>query len=65
MWFDKKLPMPILVIPFLWSIIGSIAALKLGIHEDTGLLVAGILGTLMTVYGMKKVNYSIYRSKIL
>jgi len=54
MWSDKKLPISILIIPFLWSIIGFFAALKLGVYEDTGLLVAGILGTLMTVLGNEK-----------
>ena len=58
LWFDKKLPMTILIIPFLWSIIGFFAALKLGIREDTGLLVAGIIGTTMIVLRNKKVNYS-------
>ena len=43
LWFDKKIPIPILIIPFVWSIIGFLAALKLGVLEDTGLLVAGIL----------------------
>jgi Family of unknown function (DUF6064) len=59
-WSDKKVPVTILIIPFLWSIIGFFAALKLGVYEDTGLLVAGILGTLITVYGTKKLNYSIH-----
>jgi len=56
MWFDKKLPMTILIIPFLWSIIGFFAALKLGVREDTGLLIAGLLGTMMIVFRNKKSN---------
>ena len=35
MWSDKKMPLSILIIPFIWSIIGFFAALKLGIREDS------------------------------
>ena len=47
LWFDKKIPISILTIPFIWSVIGFFAALKLGVYEDTGLFVAGISGILM------------------
>lgn len=43
LWTDKKLPLPILIIPFLWSIIGTMAALNFGIKEDFGLLISGIV----------------------
>ena len=55
MWFDKKIPLSILIIPFIWSIIGFFAALQLGVREDTGLIAAGILGTLMITLRIKKV----------
>jgi hypothetical protein len=45
LWTDMKVPRSVLVIPFLWSIIGFSAALTLGVREDIGLLVAGIVGT--------------------
>ncbi|MCW5899523.1 MAG: hypothetical protein KIT10_09665 [Flavobacteriales bacterium] len=32
----------LLLIPLLWSLIGTMAAFKLGVREDIGLLVAGI-----------------------
>jgi hypothetical protein len=35
-------PKLVLVIPFLWSIVGFSAAVSLGIREDNGLLFAGI-----------------------
>jgi len=53
-WFDRKMPLSILIIPFIWSIIGFFAALQLGVLEDTGLLVAGISGTLMITLRSKK-----------
>jgi hypothetical protein len=40
---DKKMPAFILIIPFIWSIIGFTAAFFLGIYEDTGLLVTALI----------------------
>ena len=47
LWTTNKISWWILVIPVLWSVIGFTAAINLGILEDTGLLVAGILGILL------------------
>jgi hypothetical protein len=47
LWTDKLFPRYILVIPLLWSIVGFSAALSLTIREDVGLLIAGLLGTLL------------------
>ncbi len=44
---DKKCPVVILIIPFIWSIIGFTAAFQFGIIEDTGLLVSGLLSLSM------------------
>lgn len=43
LWLDKKPPLYLLAIPLLWSLIGTVAAVKLGIREDVGLLVSGVL----------------------
>ena len=45
LWTDKKVPLSLLIIPVLWSLVGTSAALNFGIKEDFGLLVAGMLGT--------------------
>lgn len=50
LWTDSHLPKILLVIPFLWSLIGFSAALSLDVTEDTLLLLAGVIGTLMLVY---------------
>lgn len=39
----RKCPVVILIIPFIWSVIGFTAAFSFGIVEDTGLLVSGLL----------------------
>lgn len=44
LWMEPRTRWYVMVIPFLWSIVGFSAALSLGILEDIGLLVAGILG---------------------
>ena len=47
LWIHPKCPLYLLIIPFLWSLIGFSAALLLGITEDTGLLVSGLLATFL------------------
>jgi hypothetical protein len=44
---DRKVPKYVLIIPLLWSFIGFTAAIKLGIREDIGLLVAGVSGAVL------------------
>jgi hypothetical protein len=51
-----KIPKYILIIPLLWSIIGFSAAINLSVKEDIGLLVAGILGTILIIYRDKQHN---------
>lgn len=47
----EKIPVGLLIIPALWSLIGFTAALRLGIFEDTGLLISGIV---TAIYAIKK-----------
>ena len=54
LWSDKKFPLVILIIPFIWSIIGFTAVLNFGIKEDSGLLVAGVLALIMLLFKNKK-----------
>lgn len=46
---DKKLRTYLLIIPLIWSIIGFSATSTLGMKEDVGLLVAGLVGTTMII----------------
>jgi hypothetical protein len=39
-----------LVIPFLWSLLGISASYQLGVREDIGLLVAGVLGVGLLIW---------------
>jgi len=43
---DKKVPVLHLIIPLLWAI-GGIIPVSVGIYEDIGLILSGILGTIL------------------
>ena len=43
LWTTRSIPKYVLLIPFLWAIVGSNAAFSLGIKEDYGLIVAAAL----------------------
>lgn len=45
LWTQGKFPRFLLIIPAFWSLLGFTAASTMGIKEDLGLLVAGIVGT--------------------
>ena len=46
-WADSTLPKSLLVLPLGWAFLGTSAAIEFGIYEDWGLIVAGILATLL------------------
>ncbi len=50
LWTNSQVPKHILVVPALWSLIGFSAVVKLGVLEDTGVLLAGVVGTAMLLY---------------
>ncbi|MDP4175592.1 MAG: DUF6064 family protein [Bacteroidota bacterium] len=54
LWSEERLPFYLYIIPFLWSLLGFSAALKLGILEDTGLLIAGLAGTMILLFWNRK-----------
>lgn len=47
LWTKGRVKWFLLVLPLIWSLIGFGAAVKLGIREDIGLLVAGLVGTIV------------------
>jgi hypothetical protein len=44
MWTVSRFSNWVMVIPFIWSLIGSYMAMYLGRPEDTGLIIAGVVG---------------------
>jgi hypothetical protein len=49
LWTTKKIPAYIIGIPLIWSIVGFSAAINLGIKEDTGLLITGVLAAALII----------------
>ena len=47
LWAVKKVPGYLLVIPFLWSLIGMSAVINLRVPQDYGLVIAVVLGTIL------------------
>jgi Family of unknown function (DUF6064) len=51
---DARVPAWLYAVPFLWSLLGVSAAAQLGIREDYGLAVAGIVGTVLLATGRRR-----------
>jgi hypothetical protein len=48
-----RVPWYMFIIPFLWSLVGFSAAVNLSVSEDYGLVVAGILATVLLLFNKK------------
>ena len=53
---DKKVPVVLFIIPFLWALIGTSAAFSLGFYEDVGLFIAAVVAVPMIWVRNKKFN---------
>jgi hypothetical protein len=51
---DKRCPIIILTIPLLWSILGFSAVINFGVFEDAGLLVAGLVSSILILIRNKR-----------
>ncbi len=54
----------VLIVPIIWSAIGSIAAFRFGVFEDLGLLAAGIIAVLLLCVPLKRKHSSRVGSEI-
>jgi hypothetical protein len=52
-----SVPLYVLPIPFGWSLLGFSAAISLGIWEDAGLLIAGVIGSYLIISSRTKQGY--------
>jgi hypothetical protein len=58
---SSRIPFIVIIIPVTWSLIGFSAVVSLGMKEDTGLLIAGLISTIIVIYKnrmLKKVGLS-------
>jgi hypothetical protein len=54
LWARNRIPLTLLIVPFLWSIVGFSAAINLGVVQDYGLFIAGLLGTVLIIIKNRK-----------
>lgn len=54
LWTDHKVAGYLLAIPFLWSLLGLSAAVTLGVYEDFGLPIAGLIAVPWLLRGEQK-----------
>jgi len=50
LWTTTRFPKTVLIIPLIWSLLGFSAALSLGVREDIGLLLAGVLSVALLLW---------------
>jgi Family of unknown function (DUF6064) len=50
LWAEPAVPARLLAIPAAWSVLGTFAALSLGIPQDFGLAAAGLIGTALALW---------------
>lgn len=53
----RAVPLYILPVPAVWSLLGFSAAFSLGIREDIGLLIAGVVGSVLLVSSRTRYSY--------
>jgi len=56
LWAAKPVPGYLLMVPLIWAIIGMSAAVNLRVPQDYGLVVAGILGTVLILVRNRKIK---------
>lgn len=52
----ERIPWYLLAIPFLWSLVGLSAAISFSIPQDFGLVVAGVVSTIVLLFGKPSRN---------
>jgi hypothetical protein len=55
LWTHTRVPRYTFIIPLLWSLVGFLAAVNLGVPEDYGLVVAGVVGTVLLLIRQEQV----------
>jgi hypothetical protein len=56
LWSDRKMPLVIVVIPFIWALMGIMPVLALNIWADIGEVFSGIIGLSTILYRNLKTN---------
>jgi hypothetical protein len=59
LWVGPKVPRVLLIIPALWSVVGTVAALQLGMWEDYGLAAAAVIATAILLFSGRSADHRI------
>jgi Family of unknown function (DUF6064) len=59
LWARPRVPARLAVVPIVWAGIGTLAALQLGMYEDLGLTVAGLIATVWVLQHRRSTPRSI------
>lgn len=46
-WTSQRPPWRVMIVPLLWAVVGSVAAVQLAVPQDYGLAIAGLLAALL------------------
>ena len=57
-WSDREIPLVIVVIPFIWALMGIMPVLALNVWADIGEVLSGIVGFSIILYRNSKINES-------
>ena len=63
-WADRKMPIVIAIIPFIWSLMGIMPILELNVWADVGEMLSGIIGFPLILYHSSKLSKSKKRAKL-
>lgn len=58
LWATRPLPFYVVIIPFLWSLVGVSAAINLQVPQDYGLGLAGVLGLILVLIKNRRMKQS-------
>jgi len=58
LWANRRIPIYIVIIPFLWSLLGVSAAISLQVPQDYGLGLAGVLGLILVIVKNRRIKQS-------
>lgn len=61
LWADGPVHLRIIIVPLIWSLIGFWAAVLFSIPEDLGLLLAGILGSVLLIKRNRRVGAALVK----
>ena len=56
LWADRKVPSYVAIIPLIWSVMGLMPVLVLGVWADIGLILSGIIGVPLILFHNRKLD---------